>query len=624
MGIHSLIMKSTVMKRLILSLILILCGAAGVGHSYASEQILERYYLEDKNNRLTLEQVENAQMSSFGEVLVGGYKTGAYWIKLKILSSPQELVLKVRPAYLDQIELYDPAFSSKTVSTGAEYPWSSQYIEASSFNFLLPPSTKNRDIFLRIKTRQSYLAYIELMTATQYLHADRINQMLYMAFAMLTFILAIWLFITWLMNREIVLGVFVIQQFFAFMHTFFKIGFARIYFDSFISDESISTIGSLLSVAFPLVGFIANKLLLSEYGLKPRFKSIFNLIIFTSIVILILQFGGFPIALKFNAWLVLSTVTYFCIASIFGVERESFDIKSKALSIRTLQIFYSVSMIFWILAILPLLGLMPFGEVAIYSMYVYSVCSGLIFFFLLQIRSKALLKQEITRSNEMGILADQERRRREEQSMLMAMLSHEIKTPLSVLKLVVDQRVAGSDLEGHANRAVSNINFIVNRCLQLGKLDAKEIHLHPSNINIYNLVMEVANDSRVIERTSIFGNEALTFYIDEDLLRVVLSNLMENAMKYSADGSSINLSFEPSPRNERMGIVFTIANIIGPMGAPDPQQVFKKYYRNSSATKISGSGLGLFLVREIAHVLEGQIFYRQEEGRVIFELWVPA
>lgn len=79
----------------------------------------------------------------------------------------------------------------------------------------------------------------------------------------------------------------------------------------------------------------------------------------------------------------------------------------------------------------------------------------------MQYRARWLLKHEVARATTLKAEATQERQRREEQSMLMAMLSHEIKTPLSVLKLVVDEKVAGSDLEGHANRAVSNIDFIV-------------------------------------------------------------------------------------------------------------------------------------------------------------------
>ena len=358
-------------------------------------------------------------------------------------------------------------------------------------------------------------------------------------------------------------------------------------------------------------------------ALKTKYKILFNALIVGSIAVIMMYIFGSAYALKANALLVLAGVSYFAIASIFGVSKLPADSKSDALSIRTLRIFYLFSLLFWIIAILPLLGLVPIGEVAMHSLLIYSLTSGLVFFLILQLRSKSLLKQETIRSNNMEVLAEQERKRREEQSMLMTMLSHEIKTPLSVLKLVVDRKVSGSDLEGHANRAVNNINSIINRCLQLGKLDAKEIHLNPSIINVYDLLMSIISDHHSEDRFNIIGAEDLTIYLDQDLLKVVFSNLIENALKYSPDKSLIELNFGFISKNEISGFNFEIKNVTGPMGAPDEKQVFKKYYRNLSATKISGSGLGLYLAYELTHVLGGGLFYRREENQAVFGLWVP-
>lgn len=595
----------------------------GAGISHASGYILESSYFEDKTNQLNLSQVKNQNFSEFKEVLAGGYKTGTYWIRLKLKASPEELILKIRPPYTDEIELYDPKSSSPNRITGANFPWSLQEIETYSFNFSLPTSPVDREIFLRIKSRQAYLAYIEIMTLSQYQHSDRIDLIINVSFVIFTLILTIWLFVTWLINRELVLGIFLIQQFAALLHTFFKVGFGRTLLDSLITNESIGYLSSLITVTYPLIGFLANKMLLAEYGLKPKYKILFNALIVGSIAVIVMYVFGSAYALKVNALLVLAGVSYFAIASIFGVSRLPDSSKSDVLSIRTLQIFYLFSLLFWVIAILPLLGLAPMGELAMHSLLIYSVTSGLVFFLILQLRSKSLLKQETIRSNNMEVLAEQERKRREEQSMLMTMLSHEIKTPLSVLKLVVDQKVAGSDLEGHANRAVSNINFIINRCLQLGKLDAKEIHLNPSIIKVNDLLVSIISDHHSRDRFNIIGAEDLTIYLDEDLLRVIFSNLIENALKYSPDKTLIELNFGFISKNEISGFNFEIRNVIGPMGSPDGQQVFKKYYRNLSATKISGSGLGLYLAYELTRVLGGDLFYRRKENQAVFGLWVP-
>jgi signal transduction histidine kinase len=597
--------------------------SASAGISHASGYILEGSYFEDKKNQLNLSQIKNQSFSRFEEILAGGYKTGTYWIRLKVKASPEELILKIRPPFIDEIELYDPASSSKGSITGANYPWALQDIEAYSFNFSLPALPHDRDIYLRIKSRQAYLVYIEIMTSSQYQHSDRIDLMINMSFVIFTLILTIWLFVSWLINRELILGIFLIQQVMALLHTFSKVGFGRTLFDSLISNESIGYLSSLVTVIYPFFGFLANKMLLAEYGLKPMFKNLFNALIFGSFVVITLYVFGSAYALKINALLVLSGVTYFAIASIFGVIKSPLDNQADALSINTLRIFYIFSLVFWIVAILPLLGLAPVGEFAIHSLLIYSLTSGLVFFLLLQLRSKALLKKEIIRSNNMEVIADQERKRREEQSMLMTMLSHEIKTPLSVLKLVVDQKIAGSDLEGHANRAVSNINFVINRCLQMGKLDSKQLNLNPSIVSVYDLLASITGDHPGRDRFNITGSNDLTLYLDADLLRVVFSNLIENSFKYSPNDTLIELSFGITQKNEISGFIFQISNDIGSMGAPDEEQVFKKYYRNSSATKISGSGLGLFLAYELTNALGGRIYYHRQENRVIFDAWIP-
>jgi signal transduction histidine kinase len=596
---------------------------AGAGISHASGYILESAYFEDKTNQLNLSQVKNQRFSNFEEVLTGGYKTGTYWVRLKVRASAEELILKIRPSFTDEIELYDLNSSPVDRITGANYPWASQEIESYSFNFALPPSPEDRDVFLRIKSRKAYLAYIEIMTLSQYQHADRIDLMINMSFVVFTLILTMWLFATWLINRELVLGIFLVQQIVALLHTFLIIGFGRTILDRYIANESINYLSSLVTVVYPLIGFLANKILLEEYGLKTKFKTVFNTLIIGSLAVILLFVFGSEYALKINAILVLSGVTYFAIASIFGVSKLPSNFKADALSINTLRIFYLFSLLFWIIAILPLLGLAPMGEIAMHSLLIYNVTSGLVFFFLLQLRSKALLKQEIIRSNNMEVLADQERKRREEQSMLMAMLSHEIKTPLSVLKLVVDQKVAGSDLEGHANRAVSNINFIINRCLQLGKLDSKQLDLNLSIVNVSDLLDSIITDHPGRVRLNITGSKDLTLYLDADLLRVVFSNLIENSLKYSPSDSSIELSFGMTQKNEISGFIFHISNPIGSMGAPDIEHVFKKYYRNASATKISGSGLGLFLAYELTNALGGSIYYHRQENQAIFDLWIP-
>ena len=314
----------------------------------------------------------------------------------------------------------------------------------------------------------------------------------------------------------------------------------------------------------------------------------------------------------------------FWFSALFGLSAQKATFKSVALPIVILRLYYSFNLLIWTITLIPMLGLGSSGEIALYTLYVYNILSGLIFFFILEYRARALHKLEIERSNLLELEAGQERRQREEQSMLMAMLSHEIKTPLSVLKLVMDEKVAGSDLEGHANRAVSNINAIVNRCLQLGKLDAKAIRLNRTDVDGREFLATLLDDPPARSRVRIHMPEALSFHVDSDILRIVLSNLIENALKYAPADSPIDIEIGTAQKHEAAGISIRVGNRIGSMGAPDAGQVFKKYYRNTQATKMTGSGLGLFLVHELVGVMGGEITYTSDNEEVLFNLWIPA
>ena len=586
--------------------------------------ILSRSYYEDKTNALTLGRVQEEPFTPFQDILSGGYKASTFWVKIRLKPSDQPLVMKIRPVYNEEIQIYDPASPELKNLVGSNFPHSANQFDGISFNYLLPPHTTDRDIYLRIKSSRTYVVYVEAMSLISYQRIDRREQLFAAAYTTFTLILAVGLLLTWLINRELVLGLFAIQQILAFLHAFFHVGFAAILLDSYINPRSLNYAWCLVVIAYPLVAFIANKLLLDEYGLKHSYKKTANFFITMSVFVIFLFLMGRQDALMLNANLVLLAMAFFAITAWLGLDSRLASFKSFALPLGALRFYYSFNLIIWIATVIPMLGLVSFGEIPLYTLFVYNILSGLVFFLLLQYRARVLHKFETKRSSLLEFEAKQEREQREEQSMLMAMLSHEIKTPLSVLKLIMDEKVAGSDLEGHANRAVNNINFIVNRCLQLGKLDARAIQVNLTHFNVEaffeGLLDDCQNASRV--RVKVLGS--LFIHADHEILRVVFSNLIENALKYGDQKQSVEVLVEDSFEAGSHGVLFGVSNHIGLLGVPDPSQVFKKYYRNPQATKVSGSGLGLFLVHELVGVMGGKVKFHSENDKVLFSVWIPA
>jgi len=616
------------MQRIIIIIFVLLTNFLGSQVAYGNhpdKYLLSRAFFEDQTNALSIKQVEQQAFTPYQHALSGGYKAGTFWIKLQIAASTQPLILKIRPIFTEEIELFDPSNSNGKPLIGNKHPWSASEIQATSYNFSIAPSSTDRDIYLRIKSVRSYLINAEVMSLAQYQKQDRVELLIYTGYSTFTFLLALWLLVSWLMHRELVLGIFTLQQIIAFFHTLLHGGLVKIYFDDHIDPNKLNHFFSTLVVLYPFVGILANKYLLQQYGLKKQYRFGFNILLILSAAVFTMHLSSnTSLTFNLNSILVFISILFFLISALMGVNLNQSTPSADALSIKTLRWFYAFNVILWATAILPLQGLLPAGEIALHSLHIYSMLSGLIFFFLLQHRSRALLKLETGRAIAMKAEADHERQQREEQSMLMAMLSHEIKTPLSVLKLVVDEKVSGSDLEGHANRAVNNIDFIVDRCLQLGRIDARAIHAYRKKLALDHFLNNLITEYQASNRVHVTCNENPIAHTDPDIFRIVASNLLENALKYARPGSIIHIEARSHESNGKVGVQVKFTNQTGLMGAPDPAHVFKKYYRNTSATKISGSGLGLYLVYELVNVLGGVITYQPKHEQVIFKLWIPS
>lgn len=616
--------KTPLLIKTFICLIFIGMGLLGNLAMAEDSHILNQAYFEDKSNALDLEAVKKKTFTSYDGMLSEGYKPSTFWIRLKIPALDQEMALRVRPAYTEAVELFDPDTENSKRITGAKYPWRASDIPSYGHNFKLQADKQGREIYLKVKSSRSYLVALDLIPIGEYMNIDHTDQLLNTGYIIFTLALAIGLFGTWLSNREWVLGVFTLQQFIAFFHTFLIVGYARIFLDRYFDDQTINAASHGLIVTYPLIAIFANKLLLEDYGLKRSFQYVFNaLLLISAGVITLMVFGYTGVSLNINAELVMATLVTCIPAAFFGIKKKNPE-QDPALPIYALRAYYVFNLIMWSIAVLPLLGIVQGGEITLHSLLLYNMISGLLFFWLLQYRARSMLKNEIVKANAMKKQAENERFRREEQSKLMSMLTHEIRTPLSVLKLVVDRKVAGSDLEDFANRAVSNIDSIIDRCLQLDQLDFRVLKINKTDFNFRDLINSVLDDFEDRSRVDVHGNSDIWLVSDGDICRIIISNLIGNAFKYSEPLSNIYINFKETSQGKIRGIQFEVINTVGGMGSPDPEHVFEKYYRNSSATKISGSGLGLFLVKELVGALHGDVTYSINNELIKFTVWIPA
>lgn len=212
-----------------------------------------------------------------------------------------------------------------------------------------------------------------------------------------------------------------------------------------------------------------------------------------------------------------------------------------------------------------------------------------------------------------------------EQRQFMDMLNHELKTPMSVLRISLEMENPGASAKHHAVQALKDMDAIVERCLQVDQLDHHQLAPQKHSCDIKAMLVELSTISAAAQRIAIELVETLPEVETDCLfLHVILSNLIDNALKYGALDSVIRIYANPHEQAGRLGVRVSIVNAPGSAGVPDPDRVFEKYYRSPRAHGKTGSGLGLYLVKRMAEILGGSISYQFHGVEVTFELWIPC
>lgn len=214
-------------------------------------------------------------------------------------------------------------------------------------------------------------------------------------------------------------------------------------------------------------------------------------------------------------------------------------------------------------------------------------------------------------------------RRRDEQANFISMLAHELKTPLSVIRMTLNTSALASTGEARIERAVREMHDVIERCLQADRLESGMLNAHFARVDLNALLRNIRDETGAPERIVLEVEPLSPCNTDAQLLHTILTNLVDNALKYGKSGESIRLDAYPEKRKGHSGVTFTVTNVPGAAGFPDSRQLFRKYYRAPAAHAKTGSGLGLHLAEGLAHMLGGELRYAPENDTVKFQLWIP-
>lgn len=227
-------------------------------------------------------------------------------------------------------------------------------------------------------------------------------------------------------------------------------------------------------------------------------------------------------------------------------------------------------------------------------------------------------------------LLNDQRAQREMLSDFIAILAHEVRTPLSTIKMAAENLHEDKHDEYSSRRAGNlllaseQIEDVISRCIDADLLELNKISPKLSSFNLEPFIKDRIDFSVAPERIVFDCQSTASIVTDSFLYGTVISNLLENALKYSLRSSHVVLIVFEQMKRGRRGVTVRCENQIDPSTAPDPKKLFRKYYRSERVAFLPGMGLGLWYSNQIVNALSGFIGAEITSSMVTFSVWIPC
>jgi two-component system sensor histidine kinase KdpD len=251
------------------------------------------------------------------------------------------------------------------------------------------------------------------------------------------------------------------------------------------------------------------------------------------------------------------------------------------------------------------LGGVPIGSVAIVDV-------GLSDTVLQSIVNLAAIGLERARADEATARAEAARQSSELRATVMDALAHEFKTPLTSMKAASSDLLASASASSRdrellriIDEDLDQMGELVTDAVQMLRIDAGDFTVNPGRHQVVALVAAAVkkferrlDDHDLQERIP----EDLTVDADRDLVGLALRQLLDNALKYSAESSTIEISAAGNGAVE-----ISVRNSGSTIPEREQARIFERFYRGAGAGHIPGTGMGLAIVQQIARAHGGML-----------------
>jgi signal transduction histidine kinase len=603
--------------RLIRWFLINLVLAFASAHVSASDLVTERSFFEDQRGDMTFDQVQQAHFSRADKVLSKGYLPGALWVRFKVVAPDEarQMVLQLFPAVLDEVTIFSiDHLGSGPIESASQ---GRRLLESQS---MLEATPGVHTFYLRIKTPGLMLVSANLLTE-QESHQDDIWRGIVLGAVLACCIpIAMGMFVLIVKRREPLHILFLLNFSVTVAVYFGWYGYLREFFGP-QSWFGSSTFISFLGVINIFTGFLFIRALLERFGLPRWGRYIFNLFFVLYVPLFFLFFlMDRQLVLNFSTLMGLG-VSVFCLILTVAVFRHQ---KSSTWLIAAIL---CLALLLLLRSFLTVRGILAPDDSTLYLL-IFRILFFAVFFlsiiFLIDREKKSLIQTSVLNETVARKQAELEKNRRETQERFMTMLMHELKTPLAIIQLAATS-LGRHLLPGSAdavrvkniNNSVDDLNALVERCAQADQIEQDAVYITKQLFTVAKLtddVLQTVDASRI----RLVGTHAQMVFSDYQYVRLILQNLLSNALKYSPADSKIELQIESTTVNNVGLVNFSVLNSVGTAGLPDPTQVFSRYYRSEAARRHVGAGLGLWLAQAVAKQIGSKVYFLAPHGQVMF------
>ncbi|WP_179218051.1 response regulator [Dokdonia pacifica] len=210
-------------------------------------------------------------------------------------------------------------------------------------------------------------------------------------------------------------------------------------------------------------------------------------------------------------------------------------------------------------------------------------------------------------------------------------ISHEFRTPLSLIAGPIEKQLRKPDIDTSekknlsiAKRNTKRLLTLVDQLLDLSKVEAGHFKLNVQQGDLGLFLRSLTSSFSYLaqennqEYTTAIDIPENTYYFDADALEKIITNLISNALKYSPDGESITIT----SAIENQKLQFTIQNSGATLSEEALQTIFNRFARTDEQT--AGTGIGLALSKELVTLHKGTIHAQSAHDTTIFTITIPV